>query len=403
MMDFNIDEQMQTYISGQELAQAILMVRRGGEEIYHNRWGYSNLEEKILIKENSIFRLMSMTKVVTAVAVLLLIEAGKLGLDDPIERYIPDLKGIQVAAPGQYEFCLENKLKMMKYLMTFNMEKVKRIAADRPFTVRDLLSHSSGLEQGMVGLLEMLKYKGKDRTQKARIHRYSTYVLDFQPGTATSYSPCAGYDILGYLVSVVSGVSLEEYMRENIFEPLEMTDTTFFLNEEQKSRLVTLYKRMDDKLVDVTNTNEDMWGILHMEEMAFEAGSGGMFSTASDYEHLAHMLLNNGVYKERQILKPETVALMQQEGARVHLEPELGMVWGLGVKIRQDPKKAASFATEGTYGWSGAFGTHFFVSPKDNLEAVFMTNRADLEGSGSYVSRRVEEMVFGNWAADAQQ
>ena len=106
------------------------------------------------------------------------------------------------------------------------------------------------------------------------------------------------------------------------------------------------------------------------------------------------MLLHNGVYEGKQVLKEETIALMQIEASEKHLEPDPGMVWGLSVKLRQEPQKSGSFATEGTYGWSGAFGTHYFVSPKDNLEAVFVTNRADLNGSGSYISQKVEELVF---------
>ena len=117
-----------------------------------------------------------------------------------------------------------------------------------------------------------------------------------------------------------------------------------------------------------------------------------------DYDKFGYMLLNNGSYKGIELLRPDTVELMHTEAPAMHLEPEPGFVWGLGVKIRQNPDLSECKATKGTYGWSGAFGTHFFISPEDNLEVVFMTNRSDLNGSGSYISAKIEEMVFGGKA-----
>ena len=176
-----------------------------------------------------------------------------------------------------------------------------------------------------------------------------------------------------------------------------MKDTTFFLNDDQKKRLVRAYKNKKNKLVDVTGSKEDLYGVMRMEPYSFEAGCGGLYSTAEDYERFAEMLLNEGMLDGIQLLKKETVEMIYTEANSQHVYTEPGLVWGLGVKIRQNPKEAGSYATEGTYGWSGAFGTHFFVSPKDNLDAVFMTNRTDLDGAGSYISKKIEEMVFGNW------
>ncbi len=241
--------------------------------------------------------------------------------------------------------------------------------------------------------------KNEDETLEQRVNRYAGYVLDFQPGMGTGYSPMASFDILGRVTEIVSGMRLEEYLQKEIAQPLEMTSTTYFLNDEQKSRLVRVYKRQDESLTDVTGTKEDMWGTLRQDEAKFEQGCGGLFSTITDMEHLAEMLCNQGMYHGQQFLEARTVELMHTEAPKKHLEPEPGMVWGLGVRIRQNPKAADSYATEGTYGWSGAFGTHLVVSPKDNLEAVFMTNRTDLNGSGSYISREVERLVFGIWGS----
>ena len=336
-----------------------------------------------------------MTKCVTAVCVMQLIEQGLIGLDDPLSKYVPEFKNMTVSSDDRYVYDEKNIKKVLLYVPLFKMEKVKTVPAEREITIRDLLSHSSGLEQGIVGLIAMLKMKNEYRTLEDLVMRYSRYALDFQTGCGTGYSPAAGFDILGYVIEQVTGMRLEAYLHKNLCEPLEMKDTTFFLNEEQQNRLVHVYKREKEKLKDVTGTRDDMCGILHQDSIRFEQGCGGLFSTVTDYEHFGEMLACGGMYHGKRILKPETVELMHTEAAKKHLEPEPGMVWGLGMKIRQNPKAAKSFATVGTYGWSGAFGTHFFVSPKDQLEAVFVTNRSDLGGSGSYISTRVEELIFG--------
>lgn len=397
MTEENIEKCMQEYVDNQEMACGALMVRKNGELVYKNKWGEACLETHEPVRYDSIYRMMSMTKCVTAVGVMQLIEQGKIHLDDPLSKYIPEFKDMKVSADERYVYDEKNVKKILLHVPLFKMEKVKCVPADRKITIRDLLSHSSGLEQGVAGFIAMLKMKNEDRILEDRVMRYSRYVLDFQPGTGTGYSPLAGFDILGYVIECVSGMRLEEYVRRCICEPLEMKDTTFFPNEEQKGRLVHVYKREKNKLKDVTGTKDDMLGMLHQDELRFEEGSGGLFSTVTDYEHLADMLCSGGTYKGYRMLKPETVELMHTEAPKMHLEPEPGMVWGLGVKIRQNPSLSESFATEGAYGWSGAFGTHFFVSPKENLEAVFVTNRSDLGGSGSYISTKVEELVFGIW------
>ncbi len=395
-----IDQTMQGYLDNQELAGAALIVRKGEQLLYNGQWGYARLKEQKLIDNQSIFRMMSMSKPVTAVAVLKLIEEGKIGLDDPAEKYIPKFKNCPVANDNRYIYDPKKLWKILLYKPFFSMDKVKTEAAVRPFTIRDLLSHSSGLEQGIVGLLQMMKTKENDFSLEDRVERLSHYVLGFQPGSDTGYSPCGGFDVLGYIIEIVTGVSFEEYLQREICQPLNMKNTTFFLTEEQKKHLVDVYKRKKNRLINVTGTKEDMYGILHQPEMSFEEGSGGLFSTLEDYDHFAQMLLNNGTFAGKEFLKPETVQLMHTEAQQKHLEPDPGMVWGLGVKIRQEPKKSGSYVTSETYGWSGAFGTHFVISPKDNIEAVFMTNRSDLGGSGSYISTEIEKMVFGIWGRE---
>lgn len=390
-----IDRCMQAYVENQEISGAALIVRRGEEILYKNKWGYSRIEDGKPIAYNSIFRMMSMTKCVTAVCILKLMEAGKLSLEDPVSKYIPQFRDVKVSCDERYFFTPEKLKKIPFYLLSFKAEKVKCEALKRQITIKDLLSHSSGIEQGMVGILEMLKMKKSHKSLQERVMYYADIPTGFQPGTDTGYSPLGGFDILGYVIELVSGRNFEEYLQTQVCRPLEMKDTAFFLNEEQKSRLVDVYIRKKNSLVNVTGSKKDMAAALRQKDgIRFEQGCGGLFSTVEDYEHLTDMLLHKGVYAGRRFLREETVLLMQEEASENHLEPDPGMVWGLSVKIRKEPEKSGSFATAGTYGWSGAFGTHFFVSPQDNLEAVFVTNRADLNGSGSYISQKIEELVY---------
>lgn len=398
-MKENIDLCMKHFIENQDMAGGALIVRKNQEIIYKNKWGYANRESKKEIEYDSIYRMMSMTKCIVAVAVMILIERGLIGLDDPLTKYIPRFDHMKVVSDKRYEFDAKKLWKIPFLLVTFSPQKVRTVQADREITVRDLLSHSSGLEQGLVGLFTLKKKKEQYATLEQQVEAYQGQILDFQPGTGTGYSPVAGFDVLGYLVSVVSGMTLEDFIQKEICKPLGMKDTTFFLSENQKKRLVSLYKRKrkQNKLIDVSGTKDDIAGILNQNEIRFEHGCGGLFSTIDDFDHFGEMLLNNGTFQGHQILKPDTVCLMHTEAPKLHLEPEPGFVWGLGMKIRQDPSKSNCFATQGTYGWSGAFGTHFFVSPEDEIEVVFTMNRSDIGGSGSYIIQKVEELVFRIW------
>ena len=390
-----IDEIMEAYVNNQEMAGGALFVRQGENILYRQKWGE--------VEFDSIYRMMSLTKCITAVAVMICVERGLIGLDEPLSTYIPEFKEMKVMDDERYVFEPEKLKKLPLMLLTFRMDKVKSKPAQREITIRDLLSHSSGLQQGLVGLLAMTKEIREYKTLREHVLHYTKHCLDFEPGTGTGYSPLAGFDILGYVVSVVSGRSLAEFIEEEICVPLHMKDTTFFLSEEQKPRLVDVYKRKNNQLIKVTGTKDDMAGFMHEKEICFEHGCGGLFSTLDDYANFGEMLLSNGNFRGGQLLKPETVELMHTESPMQHLEPEPGFVWGLGMKIRQDPKKANVSATEGTYGWSGAFGTHFLISPKDDLEVVFMMNRSDIGGSGSYISAKVEELVFGIWGKDKNE
>lgn len=384
-----IHQVMNGYIANGEMAGGALLVRKNDEVVFDGKWGWTDIAARKPITDDTIFRMASMTKVVTAVAVMKLAEQGKLSIDDPISKYLPEFTGMQVCADPRYEFKPGmSMVSLLPKLLFFRMDKVKTVPAQREVTIRDLLSHASGLQQGVAGMIAMMKHNKKD-TLEQRIAAYSRYVLDFQPGTATSYSPCAAFDILGYLLGIITGKPPADAYRELVFEPLGMDSATFRL--EDKQNLARTYTRKKDKLVDTTGSSKDLEGILRADPAAgYVAGCGGLYCTLKDYEKLGRMLCNAG----DGFLKPETVRLMATEAQEKHLEFAPGHVWGLGVLIRQQDENC----TSGTYGWSGALGTHFFVSPADKLEVVFATHRTDLGGSASYISRKVEELVFSIWS-----
>ena len=393
-MSKKIDSVIQGYVDNLEVSGGAMIVRKGEQIVYQNKWGWADIAAQTPIDDTSIFRMMSMTKPVTAVGILKLMEKGLLRLDDPISKFLPQFSNMRVSCDKRYVYKpgMNMALLLLK-LPFFRMEKVKTVPADRKITVRDLLSHSSGLEQGIVGFMVMAKDKQKVSTLSQQMDKFSHWALGFQPGTDTGYSPRAGFDVLTRIIEIVSGMDAASYFQTEIFDPLEMTDSFFWPDDAQRKRIVKAYKRKTDTLVDVTGTKDDMYGMLACEE-AYIAGCGGLFSTLSDYDHFVQMLSNGGSYNSIQLLKPETIQLMHTEAPEKHMEPDPGQVWGLGVKIRQDPVKGKLPVTAGTYGWSGAFGTHFFISPVDNLSCVWMTNRTDLGGSGSYISAKIEELVF---------
>ena len=390
-----IQRTIDAYIQNQELAGGALLVRRDEEVLYENTFGYSNIAARQAIARDSLYRLMSMTKPITAVAVMQLAEQGKIELDAPLNRYLHGFTAMRVVDDKRYAYHEGmNALSLLPGLLTFRLKAPRTVPAERDITIRDLLCHASGLEQGIYGLISMKLDKSKRESLAALEQKYSTMPLDFQPGKGGGYSPLAGFDLLARVVEVVSGLPFDAYLQQNLFDPLGMQDTAFRLDDAQTARLVHVYKREKNRLRDVTDTAEDMDSLLKRGEN-YTAGCGGLFSTLHDYDRFAHMLLNGGEVDGVRVLQPETVRLMGQQGSPDYPDPDPGCAWGLGMKIRKDPQKAKSACTAGTFGWSGAFGTHFFVSPKDHLSAVWMMNRSDIDGAGSYISKKIEELVFG--------
>lgn len=395
-----IHNQMVEYLENEEMLCGTLLVRRAGEIVYQSKWGHTDIERKRPVEFDSIFRIMSMTKPIIAVGLLMLMERDLLSIDDPLKKYIPAFGNMRVAKNTKYAlgpgfaFKLED---IPRLAAEFKLDAVETEALERDITLKDVLSHSSGLGQGLISLFLGQMVHNMNATLEEQMEEIAQTILDFQPGTDTGYSPSIGFNVLGRVIEVVSGMSLEEFCTKEIFQPLGMKDTCFNLQPSQRERLVALCRREGNKLLDITAEHEATKDNFKARK-GYVSGSGGLYSTLNDYEHFVRMLYDRGAYNGKQFLRPETVELMHTEAPEKHMESLPGQVWGLGVRIRQEPEKGGNFTTAETYGWSGAYGTHFFISPKDDLECVFMTNRTDLMGSESYISLKVEELVFGEFA-----
>lgn len=344
---------MQSYIDEGKLSGALTMVARKGKVVHLNTYGYQNKEKQIPVDEHSIFRIYSMTKPITSVAVMMLYERGHFLIDDPIEKYIPEFKDLRVYKSGT----------------TDNMETEP---LNQSVTIRDLLTHTSGFTYGIFSQtpVDTLYRKaqvlrGGDSLSQA-ITRLSNIPLLNQPGEVWHYS--VSTDVLGYLVEKVSGITLADFVEKNILDPLNMNDTGFEVAESDLGRFTVNYQLSEKgSLKPVDGGKESQFAA----PVTFYSGGGGMVSTADDYMRFAQMLLNGGEYEGTRLLSPKTVEFMTENHLGREFEPGWG--FGLGFRINVNLANSKILGSEGTYDWSGAANTYFFIDPKEELIAMVWT------------------------------
>jgi CubicO group peptidase (beta-lactamase class C family) len=368
-------------IAAGDIAGAVTAVARKGRLAHLSAQGISDLESKQPMTAGSMFRIASMTKPVVGVAIMMMVEEGRLHLNDPVSRYIPEFRGMKVGmlqttspAPGAGRGGAELPLQFYT------------VPAQREITIKDLLTHVSGLGSGPMGNSGIEKVARKDGDKLSDyIPRLGTTVLEFQPGSRWTYSPGAGFETLGRIVEIASGVPLDQFFRARIFDPLGMKDITFWPSEAQWRRVATVYTRTPGSagLAKAVLPNDTLGKGIYFR------GSGGLFSTAEDYIPLGMMLANGGELNGRRLLSRKTVEMM----SAAHVPDTLpgrpaGEGYGLSVRVVTNHAARGTMLSDGTFGWTGAQGTHFFVDPKEQLVGVLMVQTTIQE-----MQREFEDLV----------
>jgi CubicO group peptidase (beta-lactamase class C family) len=373
-----VGELAQRHISGGSFTGAVTLVARSGRIVHHEAYGLMDLESKKPMVKDGIFRIMSMTKPVVGVAVLMMMEEGKVRLQDPISRFVPEWRNMTVGvpmppansrgAPGPSAPAPSAAGRGGRGAP--EEPQYYTVPAEREVTIRDLLTHTSGLVSGPIsGYANRSVAAGPKETLADYVPRLGKVPLEFQPGTRWAYSATAAFDVLSRVVEVASGLPIDRFVKQRIFDPLQMKDTTY-ISPAGNPRLVKLYSRSPD-------------GLKPAQDPAFIngvyfSGGGGLFSTAEDYAQFAMMLANGGELNGRRLLSPRLVELMGSVFAPDTLPGRpRGEAFGLSVRVVTDPVARNSFLSEGTFGWSGAFGTHFWVDRKERLIAVAMTQTSN--------------------------
>jgi CubicO group peptidase (beta-lactamase class C family) len=347
-----INDVIRRHIEEHRIAGAVTLVGRRGAVVHFEAHGLMDLDSKRPMRTDTLFRMASSTKPVTGVAVMMLVEEGKIRLSDPVSKFIPEFKEMKVAVRKDGE------------------SDVQLVPADRAITIRDLLTHTSGLATGGLGTQRMPRdsmWPKPDDALATLIPRLAAFPLDFQPGTRWRYSGLAGLDVLGRVVEIASGHPYDEFLERRVFEPLGMKDTFFDLPADRQDRLATVYRGTDKGLEKSAFT-------LRFPKTYF-SGAGGLVSDAEDYFRFGQSFISNP-RTGRRLLSPRAVELFSSNHVGEMFPGQLGrpkgMGFGLSVEVVVDSVQAATFRSNGSFGWDGAFGTHFWVDPKEQLVGVLL-------------------------------
>lgn len=372
-----IGELMQKYVDEGRLGGAVTLVARNGKVAYLQSFGKLDPRTGAAMPTDAVFRIASQTKAVTSVAVMILFEEGRLLLDDPVSKYIPEFKDTTVAVP-------EKTKKGPGY---------KVVPAKRPVTVRDLLTHTAGISYGDGPAKDLYKAAGlqgwfmADRPEPigTYIKKLARLPFDAQPGEKWVY----GYntDILGYLVEVVSGMSLADFIKARITGPLDMADTSFFLPEEKAARMTAVYGANKDGKAELAADPRE-YAYVKGPRTCY-GGGAGLLSTAEDYARFLLMLQSGGEWGGVHILSPKSVELMTAD----HVGDLYGSQgFGLGFWVTKELGKNGEPGSAGAFGWDGAYHTTYWVDPAEKLVAVFMTQL--LPAGGSDAQGKFKALVY---------
>jgi len=378
----------QNYLQPGKLPGYTALVARHGKVAWCDARGLRDVERNLPMERDTVFRIYSMTKPITSIAMMQLYEQGKFLLNDPVHKYIPSWRNLMVYKGGSYP--------------DFQTEP-----AATTMTIRDLMTHTSGLTYGFTERTEVdaayrqLKLDGSSiLTLDKLVDRLVDLPLEFSPGTAWNYS--VSTDVIGYLVQLLSGQSLDDYFQKHIFKPLGMTQTGFQVRPDQQDRFAACYLHQPG---DTMKLQDDPRRSKYLKQPRFLSGGGGLVSTIDDYYRFAQALCQGGEYQGQRIIGRKTLEFMRLN----HLPggkdlpalsiggfsetPYAGSGFGLGFSVKTDVAKSATIGSEGEFGWGGLASTSFFVDPVEDMVVIFMTQ---LMPSSSYAIRQeLRALVYG--------
>jgi CubicO group peptidase (beta-lactamase class C family) len=377
------------YLATRRLPCTLTLIARHGEVVHSHAQGLADVERGIPAREDTIFRIYSMTKPITSVALMMLVEQGKIALDDPVHKYIPEWKNLGVFVAGTHKLGFQTK------------------PCTRPMQVVDLFRHTAGLTYGFqlrTNVDEAYRREKIGEIEKAgtledMIKTLAKLPLEFSPGDAWNYSVAT--DVLGWLVQVVSGQKFEDYLAEHIFRPLGMVDTGFHVREGQEHRFAACYQPSKDGTITV---QDDPTTSSFLKPPSFISGGGGLVSTASDYLQFCRMLLNGGTLGGHRIISRKTLALMTANhlpggGSIASLSKSLfseaaydGVGFGLGFATTMSASRTLMPGSDGDFFWGGAASTFFWIDPEEDLIGIFMTQL--MPSSTWPVRKEMRTMVY---------
>jgi CubicO group peptidase (beta-lactamase class C family) len=357
-----LDEKFNAYVQENKMAGSVILISRKGKVGYYKAFGFSDKESNAKMDKGSIFRIASQTKAIVSTGIMVLQEEGKLLIQDPVSKFIPEFKETTVAVPN------ENG--------GYRIEQ-----ASREMTIRDLLTHTAGVgygdgvaaEEWKKANIEGWYFAHRNEPVAETIKRMAKLPMDSHPGEQWVY----GYatDILGVIIERASGMQLDQFLKRSIFEPLGMTDTHFFLPKEKAARLATVYTPKEGEPLrpaPVTGTMDSQGEYVNGPRKCLSGGAG-LLSTAKDYFLFLQMIANGGELNGKRILSSRTVKLMTVNHLDESINFGRGLGFGLGFEVVLDQGQKGTYGSVGEFRWGGAYGSTYWVDPAEELIVVYFT------------------------------